>query len=166
MLCLDPHGTADLRGDAQGAEFVTSRRDGDMPAVRHGALVSPRHLAWPHSSKAISILTTAGAPCTSLGVFTLMQSHTRVGSDLSTAAQEYQCDKCSALACARKALAKEEGGSSRRGHQPVWDELRSLHGMGVENCPLQRCELSSCTDFCFLCSVLTGEAGAGSLLLL
>ena len=66
MLCLDPSGRPDLSGDAQGAEFVTRDRDGDTSAVRHGALVSPHRLAWPRSSKAISILIPADALCTLL----------------------------------------------------------------------------------------------------
>lgn len=67
-------------------------------------LVSPHHRAGPHREKAISVLTSVDAPCTSLGVFAITRSHTRVGSDLTTAPREYQCERCSALACACKAL--------------------------------------------------------------
>lgn len=60
---------------SQGAEFVTRYWDRDMFAVRHGTLISPCCLAWPSSNKAISLLTTVNAPCTSLGVFAIMQSY-------------------------------------------------------------------------------------------
>lgn len=45
-----------------------------------------------------------------------MQSHTQVGSDLSTVPWEYQSDECSVLACACKALGKHDRGS----RLPCW----------------------------------------------
>lgn len=54
-------------GTSQGTEFVTRDWGRDMSAVRHGALISCHHLAWPCANRAIFILTTMAAPSTSLG---------------------------------------------------------------------------------------------------
>lgn len=143
-------------------KFVTRDWGRDSSAVRHGALVCARCLAWPRSNKAISVLTAADMPCTWRGVFVIMQSQTRVGSDLSTAPREYQRDKCSVLACACKALlalVRDEGDFTPWGHQPVWDELHSLHGTEGKLPPP---EMWAQFVHCFLLSLLCIYQGSRS----